>query len=215
MVAAPEIRQVFDMSNLDAATLIISALISAVTSGLVALGVEWLAKPRLEARKERILAKRRAEDEIIRQLLRIQENSIRLSKYPSMKGMTSSEQTKLRSVYEEFIGRIREATGTLDGAVTDLAPGLKDGLYSLFTGYLGLAKGTLESNETYRRKFYRLAKTTLAVKNAYNRRQLSFQRQKRIALAEHILRNLPSEEELNEARDDPDSHQNNPGPHGP
>ncbi len=33
-----------------------SLLAAAIVSAAVALGVEWLAKPRLEARKERILA---------------------------------------------------------------------------------------------------------------------------------------------------------------
>ncbi len=32
-----------------------TVLVSALTSGLVALGIEWLAKPRLEAREERLL----------------------------------------------------------------------------------------------------------------------------------------------------------------
>jgi len=40
-------------------------------SVLVALGVEWLAKPRLEVRKKRILRRWRAKDEVWRTLDRI------------------------------------------------------------------------------------------------------------------------------------------------
>ena len=48
-----------------------SLLAAALVSALVTLGVEWLAKPRLEMRKERILRRWRAKDEVWRTLDRI------------------------------------------------------------------------------------------------------------------------------------------------
>ncbi len=46
-------------------------LAAAMVSAAVTFGVEWLAKPRLEARKERILRRCRAKDEVWRTLDRI------------------------------------------------------------------------------------------------------------------------------------------------
>jgi hypothetical protein len=182
-----------DMAIVNEATLLISALVSAGTSGVVALGVEWLAKPRLEARKDRILARQRAEFEISRQMLRIRESSIRLSDYPSLKGMSSDQQVWVRKTYEEFVERIRHAIAILDEAMTDIAPELPSGLYSLFTAYVAFVIATLESNETYKRKGYVLGAGTLAAERAYNLRWLSFRRRHRASLAEHVLRNPPSE----------------------
>lgn len=55
------------MSGVSLSGLLAAALVSA----LVALGVEWLAKPRLEMRKERILRRWQAKDEVWRTLNRI------------------------------------------------------------------------------------------------------------------------------------------------
>lgn len=55
------------MHDVSIAALAAAALVSAV----VALGVEWLAKPRLEARKERILQRCHARDEVWRALNKI------------------------------------------------------------------------------------------------------------------------------------------------
>jgi len=45
-----------------------SLLAAALVSAAVALSVEWFAKPRLEARKERILGRYRARDNVWRAL---------------------------------------------------------------------------------------------------------------------------------------------------
>lgn len=180
------------MASVNDATLLISALIAAGTSGFVALGVEWLAKPRLEARKDRVLARRRAESEIRRQLLRIRESGIRLSDYPSLRGASKDQQTLIRNTYDEFAGRIRPAITTLDEAMTDIAPQLSGGMYSLLTAYVAFVIITLESDDTYRRKGWVLAVGTQAVETAYSRRWPPFRRRHRAALAEYILKNPPS-----------------------
>jgi hypothetical protein len=61
------------MAGANSTTLILSAGISALISGFVALGIEWLAKPRLEARKNCIVARKDADAEIRRQLAHILE----------------------------------------------------------------------------------------------------------------------------------------------
>lgn len=180
------------MASVDEATLLIAALISAGTSGIVTLGIEWLAKPRLEVRKDRILVRRRAELEIRRQLLRIRENSIRLSDYPSLKGASSGQQSQVRKIYEEFADRVRQAIGALDKAMTDIVPELSPGLYSLFTAYVAFVMMTIDSDEIYKRKGYNLAAGTLAVESAYKRRWLPFRRRHRASQAEDVLGDLLS-----------------------
>jgi hypothetical protein len=182
-------------SSVNEATLLITALISAGISGSLALGVEWLAKPRLEARKERILARRRAESEIRRQLLRIRESGIRLAGYRSLKGASKDQQTWIRKTYDEFANRIRPAITTFDEAMTDIAPQLPGGMYSLLTAYVAFVTITLESNDTYRRKGWILLTGTQAVEMAYSRRRQPFRRRHRIVLAEDILKSPPSRTE--------------------
>jgi hypothetical protein len=55
-------------------------LISAATSGFVTLAIEWLAKPRLEARKERILAAHRARRQLSEAMLTIGVAAARLNR---------------------------------------------------------------------------------------------------------------------------------------
>lgn len=180
--------------SVNSATLLLSALISACTSGVVALGIEWLAKPRLEARKERLLARNRALAEIRRQLGRILELSIRLSKYPRMSGLDSERQAEMRRPYNEYIERARTSINALDEAISDLSPELPRGFYSLFTGYLGHAMGTLGSENTYKRKGEMLSYGTFAVRLAYETpRWRPLRRRKRIRLAESAIRNPPPE----------------------
>jgi hypothetical protein len=179
------------MATVDGATLLVSALISAGTSGTVALGIEWLAKPRLEARKDRILARRHAESEIQRQLMRIRESSARLADYPSTKGANSSQQAQVRKIYDEFSERIRKAITALDEAMTDIVPDLSPGLYSLFTAYVAFVMMTIDSDEISTRKGYRLGVGTLAVESAYKRRWIPFRRHHRASHAESILRHPP------------------------
>jgi hypothetical protein len=183
------------MASVNEATVLISALVSAGTSGFVALGVEWLAKPALEARKDRILARRQAESEIRRQLLRIRESGIRLSDYPSLKGASKDQQAWVRNTYSEFIDRIRPAITTLDGAMTDIAPQLPREMYSLLTAYMAFVIVTLESDDTYRRKGWVLAVATQAVETAYSRQWPPFRVRHRITLAEFVLRN-PIQEQI-------------------
>lgn len=57
MTLPPEIVAAGDPST---QSLVLTATVSAVTAAVVALGIEWFAKPSLEARKERILDEYRA-----------------------------------------------------------------------------------------------------------------------------------------------------------
>ncbi len=52
-------------------SVIVTVAISALVSGVVALGIEWAAKPRLDARKEYILERYRVQRELEGNLLTI------------------------------------------------------------------------------------------------------------------------------------------------
>lgn len=56
---------------------IVTVAVSALTSGVVALGIEWLFKPRLESRKERLL-------ELHRKRQAFRENMVSIMLYASM-----------------------------------------------------------------------------------------------------------------------------------
>jgi hypothetical protein len=171
-------------------TLIAAGVISAVISAFVALLVEWLAKPRLEARKARILARHSAAQEIRVQLARILELSIRVSDFPRMTAIPFKEQAVLRRTYEGFIERTQAAVEALDSAILDTR--LTTQLYSLMTGYLGFAKAALGSPDTYQVRFFRLGAGTLAVQRAIKTPSwIPRMKKKRIDMAEFIIRNPP------------------------
>lgn len=65
LTSGPVARRLSTMISFD------TVLIAAGTSAAVALAVEWAAKPRLEARKERILDEHRSRREVVRHVRRI------------------------------------------------------------------------------------------------------------------------------------------------
>ncbi len=69
-----------------------SLLAAAIVSAAVALGVEWLAKPRLEARKERILGRYRARDEVWRALDSILLAAATMKSAQTRRGRRAMEQ---------------------------------------------------------------------------------------------------------------------------
>jgi hypothetical protein len=168
-------------------------------AGFVTLGIEWLAKPRLEARKERILARCRRDAEIRRQLVRIFECGIRLSDYPQLTGATVEQRKKVREIYKMFVDRAHDAIGALDDAISDMTFDLSTEQYSLFSGYIGFIVATLASGHSQKRKGQLLSTATIVVRSAYEvPRWRRFRKSKRIALAEHVIRNPPAEDEIGE-----------------
>jgi hypothetical protein len=76
-----------------------TVLVSALTSAGVALAIEWAAKPRLEARKERILERSQARREIIRQLGTIV--SLAASLEADTSSLTAAERRIMHEALEE------------------------------------------------------------------------------------------------------------------
>lgn len=146
-----------------ASVLALSAVVSAVTSGVVTLGIEWAAKPSLEARKERLLARHRCDAEIRRQLLRIRECAIRLSKAPRMSDMGDKERSVLRSEWNNTADRLEVSARLLDESMSDLYPEKSGEVYSVLTGYFGLVVGTLNSSRSWVYKGKQIGTATQAV----------------------------------------------------
>lgn len=135
----------------DMNTLMQAAAVSATTSALVALGVEWAAKPRLEARKDAILARRRSETELRRQLLRIREAAIRLNTF-DVEGTVFKYRSVIRRESKTTTDRLVDAVQVLDLVVTDLAPDLLPDAYELYAAYLGYLIAAIEIDEPWESK---------------------------------------------------------------
>jgi hypothetical protein len=118
-----------------------SLLTAAIVSAAVALGVQWLAKPRLEARKERILGCYRARDDVWRAL-----DSILLAA-ATMK----CAQTQLEDIQAAGAG-IVPATRVLEEAFREVMPFIGDRNIGLMASYVGMTRGVMKSDSTWHEK---------------------------------------------------------------
>lgn len=107
----------------------------------VALGVEWLAKPRLEARKERILRRCRARDDTLRAL-----DSI-LFAAAWMKN-PRAQPDDIQAAAE----RIVPAAQALQEAFREAMPFTAVRDIDLMASYVGMVHGTMKSDRTWRQK---------------------------------------------------------------
>lgn len=92
-----------------------TVLIAALTSAAVALAIEWAAKPRLEARKDRILEQSRAKREIELQLQIIV--SLSGSLMVNISSLESTERGLILSLLEENRTEIKSASRDLERAL--------------------------------------------------------------------------------------------------
>lgn len=116
-------------------------LAAAVVSATVALGVEWLAKPRLEVRKERLLRQWRAKDEVWRTLDRI------LMAAAIMKNTRSQPE----DVEAADAGVLRATVG-LEEAVREVMPFTSARNIGLIASFVGMIRGVWKSDRTCRQK---------------------------------------------------------------
>ncbi|MCG5436208.1 hypothetical protein PSH25_006537 [Micromonospora sp. PSH25] len=136
--------------------LLLAALVAALTSAVVTLAVEWLAKPTLEARKERILAKHRARANVKRCLGRTREMVyILLGPWPHTKAMQATP-LHVRTLYRKRIaatlGEISVCADDLLAAVVDALPHLslrEREILLPFAGYLRAVADTAEPDENF------------------------------------------------------------------
>jgi hypothetical protein len=118
-----------------------SLLAAAIVSAAVALGVEWLAKPRLEARKERILGRYRARDHVWHAL-----HSILLAA-ATMK----NTQAQLEDIQAAGAGVV-PATRALEEAFREVMPFTRMRDIGLMASYVGMVRGAMKSNRTWPEK---------------------------------------------------------------
>jgi hypothetical protein len=118
-----------------------SLLAAALVSAVVALGVEWLAKPGLEVRKERILRRSRARDEVWRALSSI------LYAAATMK----SAQTPTADIEAAGEG-IVPATLALEESFRGVMLFIGGRAIDLASHYVGMVRGVMASDRTWREK---------------------------------------------------------------
>jgi hypothetical protein len=124
-------------------------LAAALVSAAVALGVEWLAKPRLEARKEMILGRYRARAGVWRALDRI------LFAAAVMKSPRAQPEDA-RAAAAEVIPALQ----ALEEAFREVMPFTRERNRDLVASWVGMARGTMASDRTWREKGELLATYT-------------------------------------------------------
>jgi hypothetical protein len=125
-----------------------TVLVSAVTSGFVTLAIEWLAKPRLEARKERILAAHRARRQLSDALLSIGVAAARLSRARLPRDMPAAQRQAL-------LAEEQRAADSIDRLTADMVERLGEfaGTYAwhgrdLVIKYTGVMRGVVLSDRS-------------------------------------------------------------------
>ena len=118
-----------------------SLFVAAIVSAAVALGVEWLAKPRLEARKERILRRYQARDDVCHALYDILFDA----------GYMKSAQARAEET-EAAAERIVLAAQALEEAFRAVMPFTTVGRIDLMASYAGMVRGTMMSDLPWHQK---------------------------------------------------------------
>jgi hypothetical protein len=116
-------------------------LAAAAVSAAVAFGVEWLAKPRLEVRKERILRRWRARDEAWRTLNRILYLAAVMKSPQSQPGDVQAAEAA-----------VLPAVAGLEEAFREVMPLTRERDIDLVAGLVGMIRGAWESDRTGRQK---------------------------------------------------------------
>ena len=116
-------------------------LAAAVVSAAVALGVEWLAKPRLEVRKERILRRWHAKDEVWRTLDRILFAAAIMKNTRAQPEDVQAADAEILPAMADLEETFREVMLFTSGSNIDLVSSL-----------VGMIRGVWQSDRTCRQK---------------------------------------------------------------
>ncbi|WP_123827005.1 hypothetical protein [Micromonospora globispora] len=149
------------LHSVDWGTVATSVVAAACTAVFVTLAVGYLAKPSLEARKERILQQHKARRNGRTQLLRIRELGIRLSAHRRIPKASTSNRALHREIYAEFNKELPDAVKKFDEAFQEIAPSLPRLIYSAVTGYLGVVKAIAMSEGSWSHKGSNISLATL------------------------------------------------------
>lgn len=127
-------------------------LVSAITSALVTLAIEWLAKPRLEARKERILALHHARRVFEKNVVTVLGNSAKLSTDAASQLPRDISVELHRTIREEINRSATRVEDTTREMVDNLADYLltypTDRTRNLISRYVYIARGIAMSSRT-------------------------------------------------------------------
>jgi hypothetical protein len=129
-----------------------NVLVSALTSGFVALGVEWLAKPRLEARKERILRRHRAVGEIQRCLSSILVSAAKLQGSRMPKDLRGENRAAWLKEFREAEELVQASAKNLEDSLLDAALTLPSRIVRVLSVYRGFVTGVAISDKTMEEK---------------------------------------------------------------
>lgn len=142
-----------------------TVLISALTSSLVALGIEWFAKPRLEARKERLLRLHHARQTFEANVLTVLANSAKVSAAAGQRLPYDPKKEGTRRAFREEIAR---AVQQIDHATIEMSDNLAAyglnyptaRIQNLIVRYVATARGTQLSSRTQVEKAEALTEIT-------------------------------------------------------
>src|SRR6266498_675281 len=127
------------MTGVNVAAILVAALVSAV----VAPGLEWAAKPRLEARKERILRRYRATDDVWRRL-----NDILFMGRMLKTAGPSDLGEDIRAAADGIV----PATQALEEAFREVMPITRPEITGVLGSYVGFVRGVMASDRTWQEK---------------------------------------------------------------
>jgi hypothetical protein len=121
-------------------TVLVSALVSVFVSAVVALGVEWAAKPRLEARKERLLTIQRARWQMWRCLNQILKHGTALAVTPP-----SGPDEDTQSAHYAVVPVVRDLEAAFDEA-TSFDGKVRLDTVGIIASYVGNVRGVMASD---------------------------------------------------------------------
>lgn len=142
--------------NVQLSTIITSAL----TAGVVTLIIEWGFKPRLEARKERLLEIHRKRREFKAHLLRILVNTGKWSNYEYPDGCDDWRRERTTEEMERGLQQIDDATRFMADDYIEIAVTYPKAFSDLTSRYMGIARGLQLSDRTNDEKMAALKEVT-------------------------------------------------------
>jgi len=129
-----------------------TVIVAAVTSGVVTLVIEYLAKPRLEARKERLLAILRARQDLRRLMLRIGVTAQRLN-HPRLPATVVGEpRTRMLAQDERSAEVLAADVATLSDTVIEPLYNWPSRAGRMLFTYVGIVNGIVMSERTRAKK---------------------------------------------------------------
>jgi hypothetical protein len=159
-------------------SLVVTVAISALVSGLVALGIEWAAKPRLEARKEHRLEVYRTRRELKGNLLRIMFITSKWKDFDPPDGLMSEDELgRLGEEMTRGFQQLDELTKTMADNIEiyggTLSPRRLFGWLSpqeAFASYIRAARSVMLSDGRPSQKLVALYNLTRPMESLFSRR---------------------------------------------